>query len=156
MTMRIAILAPVLALALSVPATAADPARGAVQRHQLQIEQQQDALNLNLRQSMGRRSDLSTADAQRLDQLQMQQRAQQQLLDQQQEQQLQREIQIQRHGGALSPQIRDQRLTSRRNDFAAERELQMQQFELQQRRLTDQAPRAPLQPPVGNPQLTLP
>ena len=147
---------PVLAFALAIPVAAADLGRSAMQRHHLQVEQQQDALNLNLRQSIGRRPDLAPEDARQLDQLQLQQRAQQQLLDQQQEQQLRRDIQVQRNDGALSAQIRDQRLNARRDAFAAERELQMQQFELQQRRLTDSAPRAPLQPPAGSPQLHLP
>ena len=138
------------------PLGATDFGRGALQRHQLQIQQQQDALNLGLRQSLGRRSDLAPSDARQLDRLQLQQRAEQQMLEQQQEQQLQREIQLQRTPGGPPSVIRDQRLTAQRNTFAAERELQMQQFELQQRRLTDPAPRAPLQPPVGSPQLSLP
>jgi hypothetical protein len=104
---------PVLAFALAIPAAAADLGRSAMQRHHLQVEQQQ-------------------------------------------EQQLRRDIQVQRNDGALSSQMRDQRLNARRDAFAAERELQMQQFELQQRRLTDSAPRAPLQPPAGSPQLHLP
>jgi hypothetical protein len=83
---------PVLAFALAIPAAAADLGRSAMQRHHLQVEQQQDALNLNLRQSIGRRPDLAPEDARQLDQLQLQQRAQQQLLDQQQEQ----------HFGAIS------------------------------------------------------
>jgi hypothetical protein len=39
--------------------------------------------------------------------------------------------------------------------FANERALQSQQFELEQRRVLQSAPRAPLQPPIGTPQIDL-
>ena len=51
-------------------------------RRDLQLRQQQDALNLNLQQSMrARRHDLSTSDARRVDQLHLEQRLQQQQLE---------------------------------------------------------------------------
>jgi hypothetical protein len=115
MTLRITPVLALLAIVLCTPVAAADLGRSAMQRHQLQVEQQRDALNLNLRQSLGARSDLSPADAQRLQQLQLQQRAEQQLLDQHQEQQLQRDIQTQRHtevpSSPLQPPVGSPQLT---------------------------------------------
>jgi hypothetical protein len=146
-------LLPFLALGFALPADAADQRGMAAHRRELQMQQQQDALNLNLRQSFSARPyDLSTSDLRRLDQLQMRQRMERQLLDQQQ---LQRGFQARQDAAHLPPEIRHQRLEHERQTFATERELQSQQFELEQRRLLQSMPRAPLQPPVGNPQLDL-
>lgn len=126
----------------------------ASQRRELQIQQQQDALNLNLRQGLtGRQHDLTPSDARRLDQLQMRQRMEQQVLEQQQ---LQRQHQMRQDAVHLPPDIRHQRLEHERQTFAVERDLQMRQFDLEQRQLLQSMPRAPLQPPIGNPQLVLP
>jgi hypothetical protein len=117
------------------------------------MQQHQDALNLNLRQGLSARPyDVSPSDARRLDQLQMRQRMERQLLEQQQ---LQRSFETRYDAATLPPDIRHQRLEHDRQTFATERELQAQQFELEQRRLLQSLPRSPLQPPVGNPQLDL-
>jgi hypothetical protein len=151
---RISISAFALVIAsLSMPAAAADQRGMAAHRRALQLQQQQDALNLDLRQgSVGRRYDLSPSDARRLDQLQMHQRMERQLLEQQQ---LQRHHETRRDAAQLPPEIRDRRVEHEQQTFANERALQSQQFELEQRRVLQSAPRAPLQPPIGNPQIDL-
>ena len=149
----IACLLALLASILSLPAPAADPRGMASHRRDLQLQQQQDALNLDLRQGLSaRRPDLAPSDARRLEQLQMHQRMEQQLLEQQQ---LQRSYQTRQDAAHLPPEIRHQRLDHERRTFATERELQVQQFDLEQRQLIQSMPRAPLQPPIGNPQLDL-
>ena len=138
---------------VAMPAAATDQRGMAAHRRALQLQQQQDALNLDLRQGIaGRRPDLSPADARRLDQLQMHQRMERQLLEQQQ---LQRHHQTSRDAEQLPREFRHRRLDHEQQTFASERAVQSQQFELEQRRLLQSAPRAPLQPPVGNPQLDL-
>ncbi|MDB5865399.1 MAG: hypothetical protein JWO70_3205 [Betaproteobacteria bacterium] len=119
-------------------------------RRELQLRQQQDALNLNLQQSMrARRYDLSPTDAQRLDQLDLQQRLQQQQLDQQQ-------LELSRRDAAsLPPGAGDAHLRAQRDAYTQERQLQLQQFELDRQRLLQSAPRDPLQTPAGG-QLRLP
>jgi hypothetical protein len=141
-----------LMVVLALPAPAADQRGMAAHRRELHLRQHQDALNLDLRQSLGRRQDLAPSDARRLDQLQMQQRMERQLLEQQQ---LQRAVQARQDAAHLPPDIRHQRLEQERQTFATERELQSQQFELEQRQLLQSMPRAPLQPPIGNSQLDL-
>src|SRR5688572_6991375 len=57
-------------------------AAGTIDHRRLQVEQQQDALRLDLQQSMRARSHgISPADAHRLNQLQLQQRVEQQQLE---------------------------------------------------------------------------
>lgn len=153
MKRRLTYLLPILALGLALPADAADQRGMAAHRRELQMQQQQDALNLNLRQSFSARPyDLSPSDARRLDQLQMRQRMERQLLDQQQ---VQRSYETRQDAAHLPSDIRHQRREHDRQTFATERELQSQQFELEQRQLLQSMPRAPLQPPIGNPQLDL-
>jgi hypothetical protein len=82
----------------------------------------------------------------------MRQRMERQLLEQQQ---LQRAFQARQDAAHLPPEARHHRLEHDRQTFATERELQSQQFELEQRQLMQSMPRAPLQPPIGNPQLDL-
>ncbi len=153
MSRPVACLLAFLALTVSLPAPAADPRNMATHRRELQLRQQQDALNLNLRQGLaGRQHDLTPSDARRLNQLQLRQRMEQQLLDQQQ---LQRQHQTRQDAAHLPSDIRRHRHDHERQTFATERELQSQRFDLEQRRLLQSMPRAPLQPPVGNPQLDL-
>jgi hypothetical protein len=132
---------------------AAETPGSAAGRRQLQLDQQHDALRLDLQHALGaRRSGLSPGDARRLEQLHMQQRLQQQLLE---SEQVQRERQT-RRAAPEDARALNQRLGLQRDAFALERDLQLQQFDLEQRRLMQSRPREPLQPPVGNPQLRLP
>jgi hypothetical protein len=136
------------ALACAVTTVHADSGR-----RELQLRQQQDALNLNLQQGMrARRYDLSPADARRLDQLDLQQRLQLQQLEQQQ---IQRDELSRRESGSLPPGASDAQLRAQRDAFTQERQLQIQQFELDRQRLLQSAPREPLQTPAGS-QLRLP
>ena len=122
-------------------------------RQRLHIEQQQDAINLDLQQSArGRRFGLAPAESRRLDQLQLQQRMEQQQLELHQ---VQREHAL-RQSRALPEDSRDRAIQAQRDLFATERQLQIQRFELDQQRLLQSARPQPLQPPLGNPQLTLP
>jgi hypothetical protein len=140
-------------LLLAAIACAPQPAAAADHRR-LHVEQQQDALNLQLRQSaQARRHDLSRSDARRLDQLQLQQRLDQQQLELQQ---TQRERALARSPSAVPPDILDRRLDMQREIFAQERALQLQRFELERQRLLQSMPREPLQPPLGSPHLSLP
>jgi hypothetical protein len=130
------------------------PALAAAPHRRLHVEQQQDALNLQLRQSAhARRHALSPSDARRLDQLQLQQRMDQQHLELQQ---IQRERALSRSPGTVPPDVLDRRLDTQREVFAQERALQLQRFELDRQRLLQSMPREPLQPPLGSPQLHLP
>jgi hypothetical protein len=122
-------------------------------RRELQLRQQQDALNLNLQQGMrARRYDLSPTDARRLDQLDLQQRLQLQQLEQQQ---VHRDELLRRDAASLPPGSSDAHLRAQREAFTQERQLQIQQFELDRQRLLQSAPREPLQTPAGS-QLRLP
>ena len=153
MMRRIFISALALGMAsLAPPAEPADQRGMAEHRRALRLQQQQDALNLDLRQGTARRYDLSPSDARRLEQLQMHQRMERQLLEQQQ---LQRHYETRREAAQLPPDIRDRRIGHEQQTFANERALQSQQFELEQRRFMQSAPRAPLQPPIADPQLDL-
>jgi hypothetical protein len=118
----------------------------------LQIEQQRDALNLELQQSLpSRRSDLDPADVRRLEALRLQQRMQYQLVEQDQ---LHRSRTL-RHNPVLSDDAKDRRLSVQRELFAQERQLMIQRFELDQHRLLQSAPRQPLQRTPGTGQLRL-
>jgi hypothetical protein len=130
-------------------ARAADPA---FQHRRFQLERQQDALNLQLQQSMrGRRQDLSATDARRLESLQLQQRLEYQQLEQHQ---LQQEHRLRRD--PAPSQDLDRRLDLQRELFAQERQLELQRFELDQQRLLQSMRRPPLQPPLESGRLTLP
>ena len=134
----------ILAAALLTCAAPTAHADGA--RRELQLRQQQDALNLNLQQSIrSRRYDVSPSDARRLDQLDLQQRLQQQQLDQQQ---LQRDELLRRDASALPPGVADAHVRAQREAFTQERQLQNQQFELERQRLQQSMPREPLQSPL--------
>jgi hypothetical protein len=112
-----------------------------IQHRQFQLEQQQDALNFQLQQSIrGRASQLAPEDARRLDTLQLQQRLEYQQLEQQQ---LQRELSLRRQAPHDTP-----RLEAQRDRFAQERQLELQRFELDRQRLLQSMPRQPLQPPL--------
>ena len=116
-------------------------------RRELQLRQQQDALNLHLQQSIrARRYDLSPSDARRLDQLELQQRLQQQQLEQQQ---LHRDDLLRRDAAASPSGVADTHLRAQREAFAQERQLQLQQFELERQRMQQSMPREPLQAPAG-------
>lgn len=115
-------------------------------RRELQIRQQQDALNLNLQQSIGRRNDLAPADQRRLDQLELDQRIRQQQLEQNQ---LVRGEQLRNEAVTLPHGIGDSQLRAQRDIFTQERTLQLQQFEVERQRLLNSAPREPLQTPAG-------
>ena len=120
-------------------ARAADPV---AQHRRFQLEQQQDALNFQLQQSLrGHTSDLAPADARRLDALQLQQRLEYQQLEQQQ---LQREQSLRQQAAPHDAR----RLAAQRQLFAQERQLELQRFELDRQRLLQSLPRQPLQPPA--------
>jgi hypothetical protein len=117
-------------------------------RRELQLRQQQDALNLELQQSMrARRYDLSPSDARRVEQLDLDQRLQQQQLEQLQ---VQRDERARREASVLPPGVGDAQLRAQRDIYNQERTLQMQQFELDRQRLLQQMPREPLQTPAGS------
>ena len=133
------------ALALVVAQTAF-AASGAEAANRLQQQQLQDSLELNLQQSMsGKPGNMSPQNAQQLDQLQLSQRMQQQQLEQQQlvQQQQQQQLQLQR----IDPGMGER--NALQQQFATERELQMQQFNTQQRELTNTMKPQPLQPPAS-------
>lgn len=116
-------------------------------RRELQLRQQQDALNLNLQQSMrSRRYDLPPSDQRRLDQLDLDQRLRQQQLEQHQ---LNRDATLRREAEALPPGVGDAHLRAQRDIFNQERTLQLQQFEVERQRALQSVPREPLQTPAG-------
>ena len=128
-------------------ASAALDVRADGSRRELQLRQQQDALNLNLQQSLrARRADLSPSDARRLDQLDLQQRMQQQQLEQQQ---LHRDERVRRQADTLPPGVGAAQLRAQREIYGQERALQLQQFEIDRQRLLQSMPREPLQSPAG-------
>ena len=130
------------ALAFTASTAAADSSR-----RELQLRQQQDALNLNLQQSMrARRYDLSPSDARRLDQLNLEQRLQQQQLD---HVQIQRDELLRRQADTLPQGIGEARMRAQQDNYDQQRMLQMQQFELDRQRLLQSMPREPLQSPAG-------
>jgi hypothetical protein len=132
------------ALALVVAQTAfAAPGFEAANR--LQQQQLQDSLELNLQQGMvGRPGNMSPADAQQFNELQLSQRMQQQQLEQQQLVQQRQQLQMQR----IDPNIGQR--NALQQQFATDRELQMQQFDAQQRELTNtMKQQQPLQPPTS-------
>ncbi|MDB5924667.1 MAG: hypothetical protein JWN13_3603 [Betaproteobacteria bacterium] len=135
-------LATVLMLAAVQLASAAT---GPEARNRLQQQQLHDTLDLNLLQSApGRPGNMAPADTLRLDQLQLRQRMQQQQLEQQQlsQQQLRRIDPTFDHRGALQQQ-----------QFAQERQLQVQQFDMEQRQLLGTIKPQPLQRPAPPGQL---
>jgi hypothetical protein len=114
---------------------------------ELQLRQQQDALNFSLQQGMrSRRYELAPADQRRLDQLELDQRLQYQQLEQQQ---IRRDDLLRRHPGAFPDGAGDAQVRAQREIFSQERTLQMQQFDLDRQRLLQSAPREPLQSPAG-------
>jgi hypothetical protein len=136
------------------PFASANPAAGSAARHRLQIEQQQNALDLNLQQALAaRRANLSPADQRRLDQLHLQQRMEQQQLE---NDQLQREHLLRNGRATLPPGVQDGRLATEREIFAQERQLQLQRFEQEQQRLLGPARPQPLQPTPQPGRLNLP
>lgn len=123
-------------------------------RHDLLLQQQHDTLSLQMRQGMAvSRAQLSAADRRRVDQLQFEQRLQQQQLEMQQ---LQRES-LARHDGRSFPDASTQaELHVRRQIFQQERQLQIQQFDVDRQRLLQSLTPRPLQPAPVPGQLTLP
>jgi hypothetical protein len=119
-------------------------AAGADERLRLQIEQQHDALDLTLQQSMGTRADLSARDSGALGRLQLDQRLERQQLEQQQ---LLQEHLTSRNRASLPADALQRELESQRASFALERQLQAQRFGLDQQRLLQSMSRQPLQPP---------
>ena len=135
---------------LHVPASLA--AADDLEHRRFELEQQRDALNLNLQQNMrGRAPDLAPIDAQRLEALQLQQRLQYQQLEQQQRL---REEGLRR---SLPPSVEsDRQLETQRQRFAQERQLEIQRYELDRQRLIQSLPRQPLQLPLQPGHLNLP
>lgn len=123
------------------------------ERLRLQIEQQQDALDLSLQQSVGVRSDISARDSGAVDRLQMDQRLERQQLDQQQ---LQQEYLLRRSRTSVSADVPDRQVESQRALFSLERQLQAQRFALDQQRLLQSMSRQPLQSPRIPGQLNVP
>ncbi|MES2561540.1 MAG: hypothetical protein V4637_02330, partial [Pseudomonadota bacterium] len=104
--------------------TPADPRRA------LQLQQQQDALNFEMQQGMrARRNDLDAEDSRRLEQLQMQQRLQQQQLEQRQ---LLMDNALRNNRATPDGQAR---IAAQASQFALERQLLMQRFEIEQQQL---------------------
>jgi hypothetical protein len=136
---------PALATALAlVVAQTAFAATGAEAANRLQQQQLQDQLELNQRQSLGTPGSMSPADAQQLNQLQLSQRMQQQQLEQQQLVQQRQQLQMQR----IDPNLGQR--NALQQQFSTDRELQMQQFDAQQRELTNtMKQQQPLQPPTS-------
>ena len=131
----------------AILASAALGAHADSSRRELQLRQLQDALNLNLQQSLrARRHDLSPSDARRLDQLDLEQRLQQQQLEQQQ---IQRDERMRREASASPHFASDAHFRVQRDIYSQERALQMQQFEIDRQRLLQSMPREPLQSPAG-------
>lgn len=128
-------------------------ASATAEHRRLHVEQQQDALNLQLRQSAAaRRHALSPSDARALDQLQLRQRMEQQQLELRQSQ---RQRALERNAAALEPGEHERRLDAQRDAFAQERVLQLQRFELDRQRALQMMPREPLQAPLGSPRSAL-
>jgi hypothetical protein len=120
-------------------------------RRALQLQQQQDALNLQMQQGMrARRQDLDTEDARRLEQLLMQQRLQQQQLEQRQ---LLMDNTL--RGDRATPDVQA-RIAAQAAQFALERQVLMQRFEIEQQQLLNSAQRGQLQPPPAGGRLDLP
>ena len=135
--------------AVAWPALAA----GTSEHRRLHVEQQQDALNLQLRQiAAARRHALSPSDARRLDHLDLRHRIEQQQLELQQSQ---RERALERSATALPLEARESRRQAQREAFAQERLLTLQRFELDRQRELMTMPRRPLQAPLGAPALEL-
>lgn len=115
----------------------------------LQRQQQQDELALSLRQSYANPG-ADNRQRLQLDQLNLQQRAEQQLLDQQQRQQLS----ISRPAmGMQGPGLRQAQSQLQQQQFAQERQAQMQRFDSEQQALMSSLVRAN-PPPLVPPQLT--
>jgi hypothetical protein len=152
---RLLTLVRAIALLALLPLAADAHAQSAAgDRRQLQIQQQQDALNLQLQQSIrARRYDLPPADERRLDQLQLQQRIEQQMLEQQQ---LQRENQLGRPPGAPPLAAEHSRDALQSERFAQERQLQIQRFDMEQQQLLNSSRASQLQPPPPGGRLNLP
>jgi hypothetical protein len=142
MGFRRSLFALTTALAL-VTVHAACAATGPEARHKLQQQQLQDTLDLGLLQSAPRsRGDMSPSDRLRLDQLQLRQRMAQQQLE---EQQLQRE--------RVGPDTTHRNALVQQQQFAQERQRQMQQFDMEQRDLLRTIRPQPLQRPLSAGQL---
>ncbi|HEV7447047.1 MAG TPA: hypothetical protein VGO18_31050 [Steroidobacteraceae bacterium] len=136
-------LATAVALVVAQTAFAAPPG---VEANRLQQQQLEDNLDLNLQQGMaGRPGDMSPADAQQLDQLQLSQRMQQQQLEQQQLVQQRQQEALQRQG--IGPNIGQR--DALQQQFATDRQLQMQQFNTEQHQLTNTMKPQTLQPPAS-------
>ncbi|HET7160847.1 MAG TPA: hypothetical protein VFI62_17750 [Burkholderiales bacterium] len=143
-----------LALALQLCAvlpTYAAASTPADTRRALQLQQQQDALNLQMQQGMrARRQDLDAEDARRLEQLHMQQRLQQQQLE---HRQLLMDNTL--RSDRATPDVQA-RIAARAAQFALERQVLMQRFEIEQQQLLNSAQRRQLQPPPAGGRLDLP
>lgn len=145
MRRRLSILVLVLTIAPQWQALAASTT---LEHRRLHIEQQHDALNLQLRHSAAaRRHALSPSDARRLDHLALRQRMQQQQLELEQSQ---RQRALDRNAGARLPGVQERQLEAQRAAFAQERALQLQRFELDRQRELQTMPREPLQAPLGS------
>ncbi len=137
---------PGAGVALAIPAAAADLGRSAMQRHHLQVEQQQDVLNLDLGAVDRPPAGSGTGGCAPLDQLQLQPARPAPIPRPAAGAAASARYPGARNDGAPSSQMRDQRAEPvRRDAFAAERDFRCRQFELQQRRLTDSRP-APRHP----------
>lgn len=132
------------ALALVVAQTAFS-APGPEALNTLQQQQLQDTLELNtLQSSEVPPGTMSPADRQQLDELQLRQRMQQQQLEQQQLVQQRQDLQLHR----IDP-IGSGQAALQQQQFAEERQLQMQQFNTEQSQLMNTIKPQPLQPPAS-------
>ena len=121
---------------------AASSSSSGADRLQLELGQQREALNSNLQQSLrGRTPELSTGNQLKLDQLDLEQRIQQRQLEAEHRQ---RSVLLERSEalGRVDRRAAD----LQQDEFAAERSLQAQRFELERQRLLRSMPREPLQP----------
>ena len=112
---------------------------------QLQLEQQQSALDLALRHHglSTRRYDATSADARRIEALQMQQRLEQQQLE---IDHWQRQRALERSAGVPRYDAGRRSAELQRDLFRQERDLQIMRFQLDQHRLEQSLTRRALQP----------
>ena len=114
-------------------------------RHDLMLEQQQDALDLAQRHHglSLRRAEVVPADRNRIEQLVREQRLEQQRLE---IDQWQRQRALERNAPAPHEDALRRRLDMQVDAFRTERQLQMLRFQAEQQRLMQSTTRQPLQP----------
>jgi hypothetical protein len=120
-------------VAASAAAMAAVPVTPGISRQTLQVQQQQDALRLELQQSMGRSQaqPLTGSQQLQLNALQFQQHLQQQQL--MQRQQIEQDLHLRQSQGLHPPDAPGAATLGDQVWFSQQREQQLQQFQTQQR-----------------------